>query len=189
MLFTTLLAPLAFLALPLADAKYRAKTHNVVVGGAAGLVYTPNQVYAQPGDSVKFHFQFKNHTVTQSSFDYPCTPLDGGFTSGFMPVAPDAKNSPTFKIKVENTDPIWVHCEQVDHCPSGMVFAVNPPRRGNTFWKFLQKAKYLENNEYYHARSEIPEEVEEDAAIEERDIVSRITGKRNDASLESESEE
>ncbi|KIO22715.1 hypothetical protein M407DRAFT_50400, partial [Tulasnella calospora MUT 4182] len=109
--------------------------HDVIVGGAAGLVYTPNQVHAEVGDRVKFHFQFKNHTVTQSSFYEPCEPLKGGFDSGFMPVAMDDKKGPTFTIKVKDENPIWVHCEQVDHCPSGMVFAVNAPKKGNTFKK------------------------------------------------------
>ncbi|KAG9017185.1 hypothetical protein FRB90_001451 [Tulasnella sp. 427] len=184
MLFTTLFAPLALFALPFAEASYRPKTHEVTVGGAAGLVYTPNQVYAQPGDKIRFHFQFKNHTVTQSSFDDPCTPLKGGFSSGFKPVAMGAKNSPTFTIEVKDTNPIWIHCEQVDHCPSGMVFAANAPRRGNTFWKFLKKAKESEENEYY-ARSVDDDEVEETADIAERDILSRITGKRSDESLDS----
>ncbi|KIO32583.1 hypothetical protein M407DRAFT_18623 [Tulasnella calospora MUT 4182] len=65
-----------------------------------------------------------------------------------------------------------------------MVFAVNPPRRGNTFWKFLQKAKALAYDDY-RKRSEIDEEPEEVSDIEERDINSRITGK----AVDSESEE
>ncbi|KIO32586.1 hypothetical protein M407DRAFT_50180, partial [Tulasnella calospora MUT 4182] len=109
--------------------------HDVIVGGAAGLVYTPNQVWANKGDYVRFTFQFKNHTVTQSSFEKPCDPLKGGFDSGFMPVGMDDKNGPTFTIEVKDEYPIWVHCEQIDHCPSGMVFAVNAPEKGNTFEK------------------------------------------------------
>ncbi|KAG8899984.1 hypothetical protein FRC00_000335 [Tulasnella sp. 408] len=152
MLFTTLLAPLALLALPFTEAKYRPKYHEVTVGGAAGLVYHPNKVYAQPGDYVRFHFQFKNHTVTQSSFDDPCTPLHGGFTSGFKPVAMDAKKFPTFKVEVHD---------------------------------FLKKAKALAYDDY-KKRSEVDEEPEEVSAIEQRDIISRITGK---AGVVSESDE
>ncbi len=55
---------------------------NVTVGGAAGLVYTPNQVTASVGDVVRFNFNVKNHTATQSAFNTPCQPLDGGFSSG-----------------------------------------------------------------------------------------------------------
>ncbi|KAG8909415.1 hypothetical protein FRC00_010166, partial [Tulasnella sp. 408] len=177
MLFTTLLVPLALLALPASagdhDRWRRPKRltkidqqHKVIVGGAAGLVYTPNVVYAEPGDTVRFYFQFKNHTVTQSSFDYPCTPLHGGFTSGFKPVAMDAKNSPQFRIKIDSYDPIWVHCEQVDHCPSGMVLGINPPKKGNTFDKFLKKAQALASH-HYMERSEVDEELDEASAVEE----------------------
>jgi hypothetical protein len=34
------------------------------------------------GDTVSFKFHPKNHTVTQSSFDAPCTPLYGGVDTG-----------------------------------------------------------------------------------------------------------
>ena len=37
---------------------------------------------ATPGDTVSFKFHPKNHTVTQSSFDAPCTPLYGGTDTG-----------------------------------------------------------------------------------------------------------
>ncbi len=37
---------------------------------------------AAPGDTVSFKFHPKNHTVTQSSFDAPCTPLYGGTDTG-----------------------------------------------------------------------------------------------------------
>ena len=33
-------------------------------------------------DTVSFTFQSGNHTVTQSSFDAPCTPLSGGVDTG-----------------------------------------------------------------------------------------------------------
>jgi hypothetical protein len=34
------------------------------------------------GDTVSFKFHPKNHTVTQSSFDAPCTPLYDGVDTG-----------------------------------------------------------------------------------------------------------
>lgn len=74
-----------------------ATTHQVDVGAGGALTFTPDQVTAQQGDKVIFTlFVFslslprllilsshpKNHTVTQSSFDSPCSPLSGGFDSG-----------------------------------------------------------------------------------------------------------
>jgi len=107
----------------------QAVDHAVIVGGPGGVVaYSPTSVTAAPGDTVTFTFQQKNHTVTQSSFDSPCTPLEGGFDSGFQPV--DATNLngpfPAASITIQDTKPIWVYCRQLNHCAAGMVFAINP---------------------------------------------------------------
>ncbi|EEB87162.1 hypothetical protein MPER_15603, partial [Moniliophthora perniciosa FA553] len=39
------------------------------------------------GDVLQFTFKQKNHTVTQSSLETPCSPLADGIDSGFIPVA------------------------------------------------------------------------------------------------------
>ena len=57
---------------------------QVVVGGSAGLVYTPDTITAAVGDMVIFEFQSENHTATQSAFTSPCVALAGGTDSGFM---------------------------------------------------------------------------------------------------------
>jgi hypothetical protein len=77
-------------------------THYVNVSNdTAGLLYDPSYIVSQPqsiyidrcadtplfqsaaiGDTVSFKFHPKNHTVTQSSFDAPCTPLYGGTDTG-----------------------------------------------------------------------------------------------------------
>lgn len=102
-----------------------AATINVQVG-ANGLAFTPNQVNAGVGDEILFEFHPKNHTLTQSSLAAPCVPLPGGGDSGFVPVAPGAAVFPTKRIIVNTTLPLWFHCKQGPHCPSGMVFAINP---------------------------------------------------------------
>lgn len=139
MFFKSLLASLILVSAPAVLAA-EPKVWDITVGGAAGLIYTPNQVKPDVGDILSFHFQIKNHTVTQSSFDSPCTPLAGGFDSGFMPVAADATEFPVYNVTVQTTDPIWIHCEQVGHCGMGMVFAANAPKKGNTFDAFLAAA-------------------------------------------------
>lgn len=58
---------------------------QVIVGGSAGLVYTPETLSADVGDMVIFEFMSQNHTATQSSFGTPCEALSGGINSGFMP--------------------------------------------------------------------------------------------------------
>ncbi|KAG8848635.1 hypothetical protein FRB96_001042 [Tulasnella sp. 330] len=120
----------------------RAAVWDVTVGGTAGLVYTPDFVIAKVNDTVRFHFNAKNHTVTQSSFAEPCAPLLGGVNTGFnFPVDPTVTTGfPTFDIIVESTAPFWIHCSQLGHCPMGMVFAINPPPIGNTLSAFKAKA-------------------------------------------------
>ena len=49
-----------------------------MVGGSAGLVYTPESVNAAVGDMINFTFMSKNHTVTQSAFDKPCVRMPKG---------------------------------------------------------------------------------------------------------------
>ena len=63
--------------------------HEIIVGVDGKLEYGPASIAAAIGDTVTFVFKPKNHTVTQSSFEYPCQPLeetsyDGtvGFKSG-----------------------------------------------------------------------------------------------------------
>ncbi|KAJ3756058.1 Cupredoxin [Lentinula raphanica] len=105
-----------------------ATSWDVSVGPNGQLIYYPEYVLAEVGDTVNMIFHPKNHTVTQSSFDAPCVPLPGGVSSGFRPVASDSDPElPNFVITVNDTNPIWIHCEQKGHCGAGMVFAINPP--------------------------------------------------------------
>jgi len=106
--------------------------HTVVVGGTGILAFNPPSIAAQPQDVIVFEFHQKNHTVTQSSFADPCSPLNAngttGFDSGFMPVADDATTFPTWNYTVTSTNPVWAFCRQTvpsSHCAAGMVFAVN----------------------------------------------------------------
>ncbi|KAF8654147.1 hypothetical protein AX16_003676 [Volvariella volvacea WC 439] len=125
--------------------------HKVIVGGAAGLVYEPSRIAAQPGDTVTFEFKQKNHTVTQSSFANPCRALsltsttgEIGFDSGFMPVAANALLFPTFTIQINDTRPIWAYCRQVGHCGQGMVFSINADDTGpESFTAFQERAIQL----------------------------------------------
>lgn len=104
-----------------------AATHTVIVGGAGGLVYTPEQIKAAVGDMVVFTFMNANHTVTQSPFDTPCKKLEGGLDSGFMAnpnntIVP----APQMAMQVTTDKPLWFYCRQKAHCGKGMVFSINP---------------------------------------------------------------
>ncbi|KAJ8700775.1 hypothetical protein PTI98_003765 [Pleurotus ostreatus] len=92
--------------------------HKITVGADGQLVYSPANIQAAIGDTVTFEFRPKNHTVTQSNFNNPCQPLFDttgkvGFSSGFMPVSPDATQFPTFQIKINDVrppSPTHFHC-------------------------------------------------------------------------------
>ncbi|KAL1967465.1 hypothetical protein VTN77DRAFT_3250 [Rasamsonia byssochlamydoides] len=113
------------------------KVHVVQVGQNGSLTFSPDNLQVNPGEMVQFQFWPKNHSVVQSSFESPCTPIDTvqpnvtGFKSGFMPVSASATTIPVFTLMVNNTEPIWVHCSQTGHCQKGMVMAINAPTSGN----------------------------------------------------------
>ncbi|KAJ7063441.1 hypothetical protein C8F01DRAFT_1133037 [Mycena amicta] len=131
---TMLSACLSLAAIPLV----RSAIIDVVVGGDGIIAFTPNQVVAQVSDIIQFTFKQKNHTVTQSSLASPCSPLEDGFDSGFVPVAANETDFPVAQLTVKSTDPIWVYCKQTGHCQQlGMVFAVNP---GDKFAAFQAAA-------------------------------------------------
>ncbi|PIL30561.1 hypothetical protein GSI_07261 [Ganoderma sinense ZZ0214-1] len=116
----------------------RGAQHQVTVGGVGILKYDPEFVNANPGDTVLFTFKQKNHTVTQSSLNSPCSPLANGFDSGFVPVADNqTDNFVSAQFTVQDTNPVWVYCRQANHCQQGMVFAINP---GNKFDQFKNTA-------------------------------------------------
>lgn len=140
---------ISFISLVLASA-ISAKVIDIQVSDDnASLTFTPEATFADPGDQVVYHFNPKNHTVTQSSFAGPCSPKEGGFDSGFMPVGTDVAtaNRPTFAVNVTDTQPIWVYCKQASntpnsHCGAGMVHAINCGADGapNSFTNFKNAA-------------------------------------------------
>ena len=107
--------------------------HVVKVSNKNGdLSFTPNDIKANSGDMVQFHFYPKNHSVVQSTFDQPCQPLEmnmpgaKGFFSGFMPVKPTDKMMPSYTVMVKDASkPMWFYCAQGKHCQAGMVGVIN----------------------------------------------------------------
>ncbi|KAK7755907.1 hypothetical protein SLS62_002194 [Diatrype stigma] len=117
-----------------------AATHTVTVGGDAGLVFTPTELTANPGDMVIFSFEKQMHTATQSSFDTPCDPLEGGMDTDTQP-NPNNTISPPPQVamQVMTSEPLWFYCKTGNHCGQGMTFAINPTAE-KTFAQFQAKA-------------------------------------------------
>jgi len=122
-----------------------AETITVEVANGGQLTFTPESVTAQQGDVIAFQFLTGNHTVTQSSFDNPCTRLSTptlGIDSDYQPVPANASTIPQWSFTVNNASaPLWFYCKQAGggHCKAGMVFAVNPTA-DKTFDAFKSKA-------------------------------------------------
>ncbi|KAG8791020.1 hypothetical protein FRC12_010364 [Ceratobasidium sp. 428] len=101
-------------AAPAPELESRAsKTYKVTVDSNGKLQFKPQCVYAKPGDWIEFEF----------------IPVPKNQTSHF----------PHRRFEVPNSDPQWFHCGQTGHCRAGMVFAVNPPKKGNMNFENYQK--------------------------------------------------
>ncbi|KAJ2919925.1 hypothetical protein MD484_g453, partial [Candolleomyces efflorescens] len=120
---------------------------DVNVGPGGRFVYEPPSVHAMTGDIVRFHFNPKNHTVTQSSFDTPCVGVTGGFRTGFIPVAAGTDPLPVQEFTVPDNGgaPLWFYCGQTGHCGQGMVFAINPPAEGDHSFEAFQHRAIAQN--------------------------------------------
>ncbi|KAJ8516542.1 hypothetical protein ONZ45_g6160 [Pleurotus djamor] len=134
---------------------FAAAQNNIVVqvgatADAPGGVFqfNPSSVTASQGDTVTFKFTGApgNHSVTQSSFASPCTPLEGGFDSGWVSIPQsNVSQSPEWVLTINNASaPIWFYCKQLNpapHCVQGMVGAINAPTTGDrTFQAFASAA-------------------------------------------------
>ncbi|KAF3074614.1 hypothetical protein T069G_05870 [Trichoderma breve] len=142
MQFTTLLVA-AFAAIAQAvDVQVVSVGQNPMAGmaGQPALKYYPDNIKAAVGSMVQFQFWAGNHTVTQSDFDHPCTPISQvnssvtGIWSSFMPVAAGAskKEIPVFTVMINDTKPIWIFCSQAKHCSSGMSMVINENTSANS---------------------------------------------------------
>ncbi|KAF7875287.1 hypothetical protein EAF04_002459 [Stromatinia cepivora] len=120
--------------------KSNAKVHHVTVGDKGLNIYSPNQIDANVGDIIRFKFLARNHTVTQSGFNTPCT-FNGGFDTGFNQFNPNNQTNISRDFVVNTDKPVWFHCAQTtpkSHCQGGMVLGINPAGKFNAF---LEKAK------------------------------------------------
>ncbi|KAI9641036.1 hypothetical protein NHQ30_010464 [Ciborinia camelliae] len=125
-----------------------AKIHTVVVGSTNidMLMFTPQEITAQPGDQVEFQFSEKNHTVTQSAFDTPCEPIANAINSGFVPATANQSVVWTFTMTVENTAPMFMYCAQGNHCQAGMVFTINAMNGTQNYGTYREAAAKAPNN-------------------------------------------
>ena len=97
----------------------------------------PNVVTAAVGDVIQFQFANGNHTVTQSSGDAACQPLQQTVAtavhSGHIPFKDNQTEVGTFNMPVTATTTMFFYCATGPHCQEGQTMVVNPyvPFLGN----------------------------------------------------------
>lgn len=96
----------------------------IVVGGPQDT-FSPNSVVAAVGDILQFQFSNGNHTVTQSTSDAACAPMEGGVHSGHILFVDGQTDVGTFNMPVTSTDPMFLFCATGPHCQEGQVMIVN----------------------------------------------------------------
>ncbi|KAF2113463.1 hypothetical protein BDV96DRAFT_689015 [Lophiotrema nucula] len=113
-----------------------AKTHTVQVG-KGDHTFKPDVTKADVGDIVEFQFFPANHSVVRAEYEYPCIPIDTlspadadiSFFSGFHPVSSILDDPPTWRVRVNDTKPIFFYCSAPDSCIKyGMVGVINPSK-------------------------------------------------------------
>ena len=95
--------------------------------GKDGLKFTPDEINANVGDEVAFHFVSGRHDVSEGPFDKPCQPYRvAGLWSGIIN-AEETGSDVTFTVPIQDTDAKWLYCSVGRHCQSGMTAVINPP--------------------------------------------------------------
>ncbi|GLB44608.1 hypothetical protein LshimejAT787_1702350 [Lyophyllum shimeji] len=123
------LAPLSLLPL-VYGAEYLVGVGKDETTGKKGVGFDPSVIHPVFGDTIKWEFRSGQHSVVQSTFDNPCTPMPGGLNTGVFTVsdslAVDAPGLPSYSVQVNGTDPAWFFDEASGQCNQGAVLAVNP---------------------------------------------------------------
>ncbi|USP73494.1 uncharacterized protein yc1106_00768 [Curvularia clavata] len=127
-----------------------AQTHTIQVG-LADHKFKPETTEANIGDTVEFAFYPRNHSVVRAEYGFPCIPYEmtgpskTGFFSGFQPVDTVLSSPPTYRILINDTNPIFFYCSAPGSCITyGMVGAIN----SNAFTSIQQQQKLALNSTY-----------------------------------------
>ncbi|KIL64606.1 hypothetical protein M378DRAFT_126435 [Amanita muscaria Koide BX008] len=100
------------------------------VTGQKGLGFDPSDINPVVGDIVSFTFASGTHSVVQSTFDHPCTPINGGYNSGSHTVDANIPLNdttlPVGQLYINDTIPQWFFDQASGQCQQGAVMAVNP---------------------------------------------------------------
>ncbi|RSL38524.1 hypothetical protein CEP53_014801 [Fusarium sp. AF-6] len=123
-----------------------ATTHTVNVG-ASGHKFTPAEVKAEVGDIIEWRFYPSGHWIIRGDFEHPCIPYEyvdlnrEGFSSGEQKVQAITDDAPRFRVRVNDTDPIFFYCGASGSCVKWHMMGVVNPSKNETLDMWLEKAK------------------------------------------------
>ncbi|KAK7534050.1 uncharacterized protein J3D65DRAFT_700665 [Phyllosticta citribraziliensis] len=110
-------------------------THTILVG-KLDHKFEPDVVQAPVGDIIQFQFYPVNHSIVRAEYGYPCVPYEmtgvgkAGFYSGFRPVDAILNDPPIFRVRVNDTLPIFFYCSAPGSCINyEMVGVINPVQK------------------------------------------------------------
>lgn len=124
-------------------------THTVNVG-AAGHKFTPSEIEADVGDVIEWRFYPTQHWVIRADFNSPCIPYEytetngPGFSSGMQTVQAITNDGPRYRVRVNNTDPIFFYCGAPGSCYHYKMMGVINPTKNETLKEHLAKAEDLD---------------------------------------------
>ncbi|OLN85348.1 putative GPI-anchored cupredoxin-like protein 4 [Colletotrichum chlorophyti] len=121
------------------------QTHTIAVG-VSGYSMTPPRVVANVGDTIEWIFYPDAHSVIRAEFGFPCTPYEyvdigrAGFYSGPQPVKAITNNMPRYRVRVNDTDPIFYYCGAPGSCYKEKMMGVINENSTQTLEKQLEAA-------------------------------------------------
>ncbi|KAF6819046.1 extracellular serine-rich protein [Colletotrichum plurivorum] len=122
-----------------------ATTHTVAVG-VSGFAFSPARVQANVGDTIEWVFYPDGHSVIRAEFNFPCTPYEyvdigrQGFYSGPQPVKAITNSMPRYRVRVNDTDPIFFYCGAPGSCYKEKMIGVINENSTQTLDKQLEAA-------------------------------------------------
>ncbi|TCD66473.1 hypothetical protein EIP91_001353 [Steccherinum ochraceum] len=115
---------------------FAGSTMDITVAPGGSLSFNPGSISAPNGTMLRFLFPSSGlqHSVTQTSLQNPCTPMQGGFDSG-LTVA-----TAFFLMVTDDQTPIYFACKFPGHCGQQMVGTINAPSSGTGSFSDFQSA-------------------------------------------------
>ncbi|KAF5023643.1 hypothetical protein F66182_4312 [Fusarium sp. NRRL 66182] len=123
-----------------------ATTHTINVG-ASGHKFTPSEVKAEVGDILEWRFYPSSHWVIRGDYENPCIPYEyvdldrTGFSSGTEKVEAITDDGPRYRVRVNDTDPIWFYCGAPGSCVRYHMMGVVNPTKNETLDDWQERAK------------------------------------------------